>query len=543
MKHTIKNIVCLAFLLFISNVSSAEKLIDIVKEHGADYVVENHLTIAKKIDDKDKFDLARVLLFPRFKGPEAILLLTPLAKKGDVRAISLLSEKYSLGINGIPSDKTKAQFWTAKLEALQKKAIPSEMKSIDYTLCSIFGDEHNILKNKEKEKRYCNELVDDPAFVSSFSGLLLDENSYFYDPQKGIDTFRKCIDENNWRCKANFAFLGLSNPEIAKTISAKQLFDYANDERGKTSPNAVNNIGLFYLRGIGVPIDLTKAIGQFSSAVNLGGSSGIYNIIFHTFFKTQEFDKAPKTTDIALRYLDFYDYLTPQNGRFDTLPFKEWIFSQKRMPTNQTEFLDFLKDKSQKGDGRSSCMLAEFYNDTNQHETSLLFVAEGKKSDDVRVQQWCAHVERTIQATKIYNQKNVEVEVLSQPTADPSMACGEQIGIEPRFQSLFEKMPWDITKGQSIEILASKAKANADEKNALSLLSSELERCIGLGSVWRQKKYPPRFVNLQEKYRVDTLSVMADLYAGKTTFGAAAKTRAKLLSDFKDALIKIKTVE
>lgn len=131
---------------------------------------------------------------------------------------------------------------------------------------------------------------------------------------------------------------------------------------------------------------------------------------------------------------------------------------------------------------------------------------------------------------------NVKAEVLAQPSTDPTIGCIDQLRVDARFQSLFEKMPIDITKGQPLEVLASKSKVTTKEKNALSLFTAEGEKCFALGSEWRQKNYLPSVVNLLEKYRVDVLSVLADLYSGNLTFGATAKTRAKLLTEFNSNL-------
>ena len=131
---------------------------------------------------------------------------------------------------------------------------------------------------------------------------------------------------------------------------------------------------------------------------------------------------------------------------------------------------------------------------------------------------------------------NVKAEVPAQPSTDPTIGCIDQLRVDTRFQSLFEKMPIDITKGQPLEVLASKSKVSTKEKNALSLFTAEGEKCFALGSEWRQKNYLPSVVNLLDKYRVDVLSVLADLYSGNSTFGATAKTRAKLLAEFNSNL-------
>lgn len=127
---------------------------------------------------------------------------------------------------------------------------------------------------------------------------------------------------------------------------------------------------------------------------------------------------------------------------------------------------------------------------------------------------------------------NVNAETSAQPSADPSVACIDNLSTNPRLQSLFEKMPLDITKGQPLGVLGSNAKASSKEKSALSLFTAEQEKCFALGSEWRQKNYLPSIVNLLEKFRTDELSVFADIYAGNVTFGGAAKSRAKLVTEF-----------
>lgn len=114
---------------------------------------------------------------------------------------------------------------------------------------------------------------------------------------------------------------------------------------------------------------------------------------------------------------------------------------------------------------------------------------------------------------------------------DPSTACIMQMKDDPRLQMLWIKYPFDASTGQSLEVLSNPDKPTADEQAALSYVATEGERCFDLGADWRKGNYPSQVNALLATYRVDTLSAMADLYAGKVTFGEMAKTRARLLSD------------
>lgn len=116
---------------------------------------------------------------------------------------------------------------------------------------------------------------------------------------------------------------------------------------------------------------------------------------------------------------------------------------------------------------------------------------------------------------------------------DPSAACLEQLRNDPRYLPVAEKVPFDVTKGQPIELLASTAKPNAAEKAALSFLATEGERCYELGDRWRTENYGPEISGYMLTYRVDLVSAMADLYAGKITFGDLAKFRAKQMAELK----------
>ena len=197
--------------------------------------------------------------------------------------------------------------------------------------------------------------------------------------------------------------MGLSSPDIAKNSSAKQLFEYASDD--KSVANALNNLGLFYERGIGTKVDIKKAIEQFDKAIRYGSGHGVYNLIFYSFFYPSEFESTAKTFADAQKYLMIYDYWTEQNGRFDALPYKEWLSEKNRMPTNQSEFIDYLKDRTKNGDARSSCLLADYYLNLNQLDMALDFANYGKKSKDKRVSEWCDGIDNSVQVMKIFQAK------------------------------------------------------------------------------------------------------------------------------------------
>ena len=110
---------------------------------------------------------------------------------------------------------------------------------------------------------------------------------------------------------------------------------------------------------------------------------------------------------------------------------------------------------------------------------------------------------------------------------DPSADCFARLKGDDRIQSLIEKFPFDMSKAQSLEILANPMKAAAKDKAALSIWMSEGDRCAELGTDWRRKNYPASINALGNTYEATIKSAIADLYVGKLTFGEVAKIRAK----------------
>lgn len=119
---------------------------------------------------------------------------------------------------------------------------------------------------------------------------------------------------------------------------------------------------------------------------------------------------------------------------------------------------------------------------------------------------------------------------------DPSAACIQQLGGDERLQALFKKAPLDISKGQPLEVLANQSKATAKEKAALSILVSELDRCTELGADWRKQNYPASINGYGNSYQSFLRSAIADLYAGKLSFGDFAKARDR---EFTELLNKV----
>ena len=98
--------------------------------------------------------------------------------------------------------------------------------------------------------------------------------------------------------------------------------------------------------------------------------------------------------------VSYYDYLSPEADRFDSVPFKEWIFSKRRMPVNESEFQDFLRERANAGSDTAACMLAGHFRKSGNLGESLRYAELGRRTKNVRVKQWC---EREIVRVDVLN--------------------------------------------------------------------------------------------------------------------------------------------
>jgi len=385
--NQVKIIFCLICTLFFQ-LTNAETLKELITQHGRDYVVANPGEIVKKLNDADILTLAQLMIRDA-EGSEVPKILLPLAKNGNTRAISVLAQKYNVGINGIPLDKNQAKIWTTKLEDIFKLQ-SSDKESVVGPLCDIYKNKNGVLYNQEKEIRYCKIYYESGKVDGGYAYNLLKSNSPFYNPEKGLALYKKCINEGNSFCKWNFAWQGTLSVDIARISSAKQLFEYASADMEKNSPTALNNLGIFYEVGLGTPPNLPKAIELYEKAASSGRQYGFYNLLRTTFFNPGSWKDEPKNADEASTFLAFYDYFSDSNDRADSVPFKQWLFEKKRLPTNSSEFENFLKEKANKGDSAAACMLSSYLIKNHQAQESMKYALMGKKSGDRNIQEWCS---------------------------------------------------------------------------------------------------------------------------------------------------------
>ncbi len=386
--------------LLLHGAASAATLREIIDQKGRDYVLNNVATVASQIDDRDKYFLARILI-GNFRGSEAPEILIPLAQKGDIDAIRLLAMNFGTGKEGIKTNKSQATLWASKLEKVAPGADEKQRRIALGALCDIFKDSNHVLYSEEKAVKYCQEYYKLPdSSPGSQAFTYLSPESPLYDPGRGITIYERCIADGNPYCKLNYAWQGKQSLEIAKRASKRQLFEYASVASELNSSAATNNLGVFYLEGFGTQQDSNKALELFEKAARQNKDHALYNLLQMTFFRYAEWKDAPKASDDAMILISYYDYLSPEADRFDSVPFKEWIFSKGRVPANDTEFQDFLKERAKAGSDTSACMLAGHFRKTGNLGESLQYAEIGRRTGNLKVKVWC---EREIARVDVLN--------------------------------------------------------------------------------------------------------------------------------------------
>lgn len=119
---------------------------------------------------------------------------------------------------------------------------------------------------------------------------------------------------------------------------------------------------------------------------------------------------------------------------------------------------------------------------------------------------------------------------------DPTIQCATELKADSRVQILADKLVFDETKWQSLEVLANKSKPTAKEKIALSVFAAESERCLELGADWRLKTYPAAINTLINNFRVESVTALSDLYGGNISYGDLARFRVKKMNELKNSM-------
>jgi hypothetical protein len=110
-------------------------------------------------------------------------------------------------------------------------------------------------------------------------------------------------------------------------------------------------------------------------------------------------------------------------------------------------------------------------------------------------------------------------------STDPSMECFSALESNPELQILKGKVALGNVSGQNLEMLANDKKPSPAEKSALAKWDALRQSCIKQSSEWSHSHYAPNVAVILERLISQFKSNLADLYAGKITYGQFAKAR------------------
>lgn len=111
------------------------------------------------------------------------------------------------------------------------------------------------------------------------------------------------------------------------------------------------------------------------------------------------------------------------------------------------------------------------------------------------------------------------------PITEPREECFNALEKNPELQILKSKVALGSLKGQTLEMLANDKKPTPAEKVALARWDALRQPCIVLNQEWASKHQAPNIAILGDKVASEFKVSLADLYAGKITFGQFVKIR------------------
>ena len=382
-----------------------KKLSDLFKENGFYGVLDNSQKYEILINDSDKLILADYLL-EEWRKIDGQRILNALASNGNVAALSKLAIYHGTGAKGFLLSNEISSKMTQRLENIYNEKNVENKKIALRALCTIYKDDYHVLNDQNKYLKYCKELyLTDTNSQYNYASELINPKSPFYDPEKGITLFRNCINSGNIYCKLNYPYAGLSNIEIAKVSTKTELFNLALNANSINSGVALNNLGLFYLHGFGTNQDFDKSLEIFNLIAQKNRTIyAYYNKVSMAFFNYKVSKPVFANKDEALNSIKYYEYLSKTNDKNDITPFKEWVNTYNRLPTNQFEFTKFLEDKIKEGDINSSCILADHYLILNELFKSLTYAYIGVNSNKMDIKKSCERIINKIEVLKIIKQ-------------------------------------------------------------------------------------------------------------------------------------------
>jgi hypothetical protein len=105
-------------------------------------------------------------------------------------------------------------------------------------------------------------------------------------------------------------------------------------------------------------------------------------------------------------------------------------------------------------------------------------------------------------------------------------ACLKALSQSTEFRAIAAKLAVDRRGNPSMEDLANGKKPTKPERSSIAKYMTEADNCERIAEQWRSANFPPPVNALFDQYNLEFKSLVADLYAGKTTYGEFAKQAA-----------------
>jgi len=194
-------------------------------------------------------------------------------------------------------------------------------------------------------------------------------------------------------------------------------------------------------------------------------------------------------------------------------------------------------------DAQKACMSnAKEWNEKNQPPTfisigdinfrNLISLKEGLRDGKLTYEEYATKTQAEAnrmqeEIARLKSKIDEEAQLMAESSAPPYVRCNYAIERDPRVSLIKGKVAFRGLQSQSLEILTNDAKPSEAEKPAIAVYAAELNKCDLLNEAEIvNKKFPADFITLQKRITLETQLLIADLYAGKISYGGFAKARA-----------------
>lgn len=127
----------------------------------------------------------------------------------------------------------------------------------------------------------------------------------------------------------------------------------------------------------------------------------------------------------------------------------------------------------------------------------------------------------------------------SSPPPNPGVECIAAIAASNEFDAIKGKMALGSVDDQTLEILANVKKPTKTEKAQIARWVARRQSCMDASLDWYRSYFGLEIAELVSSTFKANLSIIADLYAGKLTYGDCAKQRARVDAEARERLVAI----